>query len=298
MTTRSFRPAPRLLGRLWHSGLSVQLALIGIALVAVVGLFGPALAPSDPLAQDTANALAGPSLDHLLGTDYLGRDVLSRLLAGAPISLAAALSATLIGLTLGAIPGILSAFAPRPVEWASLRAVDTLLALPFILFAIAFAGLLGNGIWPAMIAIGILLAPGFFRIARAAVLQVVGAQYVEAAVLLGGSPVWIVRTHVWRAVAPTVAIAAVSSLGGALLVVSSLTFLGIGVEPPAPTWGGMLASDLEYLSQKPLGPVAPALAIILTVAALNVVADAARDALGVAHAKRRATREVRDGAAV
>ena len=154
MTTRSFRPAPRLLGRLWHSGLSVQLALVGMALVAVVGLFGPALAPYDPLAQDTANALTGPSLDHLLGTDYLGRDVLSRLLAGAPISLAAALSATLIGLTLGAIPGILSAFAPRPVEWASLRAVDTLLALPFILFAIAFAGLLGNGIWPAMIAIG------------------------------------------------------------------------------------------------------------------------------------------------
>lgn len=267
--------------RLWNAGAGVRIALLILALVAVVGVFGPVLAPYDPLAQDTANALQGPSPAHLLGTDYLGRDVLSRLLAGAPASLLAALLATTVGLVLGAIPGLLSVFAARPLEWGSLRIVDALLALPFTLFAIVFAGLLGNGLWPAMVAIGILLAPGFFRVARAAALSVTSAQYVEAAALLGASASWLVRRHVWRSVAPNVAVTAISALGGALIVVSSLTFLGIGVQPPAPTWGGMLASDLEYLSQRPLGPVAPALAIIITVGALNLLADASRDALGI-----------------
>lgn len=279
--------------RLWSSGPAVRIALAVLLGVAIIGVFGPALAPYDPLAQDTVNALQGPSLAHGLGTDYLGRDVASRLLAGAPLSLLSALLAMAIGLVLGAIPGILSVFAPRAVEWGVLRLVDALLALPFILFAIAFAGLLGNGIWQAMIAIGILLAPGFFRVSRAAALTVTSAQYVEAATLLGASSAWLARRHVWRAVAPTVAVAAISALGGALLVVSSLTFLGIGIQPPTPTWGGMLASDLEYLSQRPLGPAAPALAIIVTVGALNLLADASRDALGIdgrRPARRQSTR--------
>lgn len=284
----TLRPAqgPR---TLWNAGAGVRVALVVLALVALVGVLGPVLAPDDPLAQDTANALQGPSVAHLLGTDYVGRDVLSRLLAGAPASLLAALLATTVGLLLGAVPGVLSVFAARPLEWGSLRVVDALLALPFTLFAIVFAGLLGNGLWPAMIAIGILLAPGFFRVARAAALSVTSAQYVEAAALLGASASWLVRRHVWRSVAPNVAVTAIGALGGALLVVSSLTFLGIGVQPPAPTWGGMLASDLEYLSQRPLGPVAPALAIMITVGALNLLADASRDALGV-DAKGRSSR--------
>jgi peptide/nickel transport system permease protein len=281
MTRTETSSRPNFVLRLWGAGPAVRVALIGLLLIALAGVFGPALAPYDPLAQDTTIALQGPTLAHWLGTDYVGRDVLSRLLAGAPVSLLAALLAMTIGLVLGAIPGVLSVFAARAVEWMSLRLVDALLALPFILFAIAFAGLLGNGLWQAMVAIGILLAPGFFRVSRAAALSVTSAQYVEAAALLGASATWQVRRHVWRSVAPTVAVAAVSAIGGALLVVSSLTFLGIGVQPPAPTWGGMLASDLEYLSQRPLGPVAPALAIMLTVGALNLLADASRDALGI-----------------
>lgn len=267
--------------RLWRAGGDVRAALIVLLAVAVVGVLGPALAPFDPLAQDTAIALQGPTLAHWLGTDYLGRDVLSRLLAGAPTSLLAAVMATAVGLLLGALPGVLSVFSARPVEWGALRLVDALLALPFVLFAIVFAGLFGNGLWPAMAAVGILLAPGFFRVARAAARDVTTAHYVEAATLLGASSWWLVRRHVWRTVAPNVAVAAIAALGGALLVVSSLTFLGIGVQPPDPTWGGMLASDLEYLSQRPLGPVAPALAIIVTVGALNLLADASRDAFGL-----------------
>ncbi|WP_404475402.1 ABC transporter permease [Microbacterium aerolatum] len=268
------------IARLWAAGWTVRAALFVILGVAVVAAFGPLLAPYDPLAQNTSIALQDPSVAHVFGTDYLGRDVLSRLLAGAPASLLSALGAALIGLAIGAIPGALSAFAPKIGEWLSLRVVDALLSLPFILFAIVFAALLGNGLFQATLAIGILIAPGFFRIARAATLQVRDSQYVEAAAFLGASVWWVLRRHVWRQVAPNLVVASVSALGGALLAVASLTFLGIGVQPPAPTWGGMLASDLGYLSQRPLGPVAPALAIILTVGALNLLADAARDVLG------------------
>lgn len=268
------------IARLWAAGWTVRVALAVLLAVAVLAVAGPALAPIDPLAQDASATLQGPSAAHLLGTDYLGRDVLSRLLAGAPASLLSALGAMLLGALFGALPGALSAFAPKAGEWLSLRIVDALLALPFLLFAIVFAALLGNGLVQATIAIGILLAPGFFRIARAATLQIRDAQYVDAAMLLGASTGWILTRHVWRQVAPNLAVAAVTALGGGLLAIASLTFLGIGVQPPAPTWGGMLASDLGYLAQRPAGPVAPALAIVVTVAALNLLADATREALG------------------
>ncbi|MFJ4999528.1 ABC transporter permease [Microbacterium sp. NPDC088619] len=281
--------------RLWRTGWSVRIALLVLVGVALLAVAGPALAPQDPLAQNASAALQEPSLGHLLGTDYVGRDVLSRLFAGAPASLLSAIAAALIGLVLGAVPGALSAFVPKFAEWFSLRIVDALLALPFILFAIVFAALLGNGLVQATLAIGILVAPGFFRIARAATLRVRDSQYIDAAGYLGASAWWILRRHVWRQVAPNLVVASVSALGGALLAVASLTFLGIGVQPPAPTWGGMLSSDLGYLGQRPWGPLAPALAIIVTVGALNVVADAARDVLGspaVTPAKRKAVAHV------
>lgn len=272
---------------LWRAGWTVRLALFVLVGVAVLALCGPALAPQDPLAQDASAALQEPSLAHLLGTDYLGRDVLSRLFAGAPASLVSAFAAALIGLVLGALPGALSAFVPRIGEWLALRVVDALLALPFILFAIVFAALLGNGLTQATLAIGILVAPGFFRIARTATLRVRDSQYIDAAAYLGASAWWVLTRHVWRQVAPNLVVASVSALGGALLAVASLTFLGIGVQPPAPTWGGMLSSDLGYLGQRPWGPLAPALAIVITVGALNLVADAARDVLGADVPSRR-----------
>lgn len=260
---------------------TVSVAAVVVGIVAVLAVAGPVLAPYDPLAQDTALALHGSTPAHLLGTDYLGRDVLSRLLAGAPASLLSALAATLIGLLVGAVPGALSVFLPRVGEWLALRVVDALLALPFILFAIVFAALLGNGLVQATTAIGLLIAPGFFRISRAATLRVREAQYVEAATLLGASAWWVLGRHVGRQVAPTLVVAGISALGSALLAVASLTFLGIGVQPPAPTWGGLLANDLGYLAQRPEGPLAPALAIVLTVAALNLLADAVRDRAAV-----------------
>jgi peptide/nickel transport system permease protein len=269
-------------------------AISAFVLTAVVllAIIGPFVAPYDPLVGDVRLVLAGPSADHWLGTDALGRDVLSRLLAGSPLSLLAAAEAVALGLVLGVVPGLLSVYLGRTFEWITLRLMDSLITLPFLVFAIAMTALLGNGLHQAMFAVGILVAPGFYRVTRSAALAAGNSQYVEAARLVGASPWWVLRTHLWRKVAPAVAVTTAGTLGAGLVIVSSLTFLGIGVQPPEPTWGGMLATDLGYLYQRPYGPFIPALLIMITVGALNGLADALRDATGIprTRAVRRASR--------
>jgi peptide/nickel transport system permease protein len=248
-------------------------ALIALAVVGLLAVAGGHLTPHDPLYQDPDQALHGLSPAHPLGTDYLGRDVLSRLIAGTGTTVVAAIESVGVGLLLGVAPGLASLWLGRGVEWVLLRAADSLMTLPFIVFAVAVTGILGNGLAQAMLAIGMLFAPLFFRVTRAAGLSLTRAQYVEAAALFGATRTRILRTHVWGKVVPTVAVTAAQATGGALLAVSSLTFLGIGVQPPAPTWGGVLASDLGFLAQQPWAPLIPAVLIAATVAALNTLAD-------------------------
>jgi peptide/nickel transport system permease protein len=257
---------------------SARIALAILAGVAFLAAFGPLIAPQDPLAQHTDTLLRGPSSAHWLGTDSLGRDVFSRLLAGSTVSVLAALQSVTIGLALGVLPGLFSVFLGRTFEWVSLRLVDALISLPFLVFAIAMTALLGNGLIQAMFAVGILITPAFYRVTRAAALSVANAQYVEAARLMGASTWSIIAWHAWRKVLPAVAVTTASMTGVCLAIVASLTFLGIGVVPPTPTWGGVLATDLKTLYDRPFGPLAPATLIISTVWALNAIADAMRDA--------------------
>jgi peptide/nickel transport system permease protein len=259
------------------AGVLTSIVLLGVLVLAV---FGPALAPYPPNLQDPAAVLAGPSAAHWLGTDYVGRDVLSRLLAGAPLSVFTAVEAVGIGFVLGVVPGLTSVYFGRAWEWFTLRLMDGLLALPFMIFAIAVAALLGNGLQPAMLAIGILLAPGFYRITRSAALSFTNTQYATAAELFGSSTLRTIRVHVWGKIVPVLFVSTANAIGSGLIVVASLTFLGIGVQPPEPTWGGMLASDLGYLYQRPYGPFIPSALIMVTVAALNWLADAVRDTSG------------------
>ena len=220
--------------------------------------------------------------EHWLGTDNLGRDTFSRLLAGSRVSVLASLEVALVALAVGAIPGILSVYLGRVFEWGTLRLADTLVALPFLLFAVAVTALLGNGLTQAMLVTGVLVSPLFYRVSRAATLTVARSQYVEAAVIAGASVGWVVRRHGWAKVLPPIAIALAQTIGVGFIIVSSLTFLGIGVQPPAPTWGGLLASDLGYLDYQPWAPLAPALLIMATVWACNLLADAIRDVSGEA----------------
>jgi peptide/nickel transport system permease protein len=266
----------RTLRRTWQFRIA-RLALAVLAVVALLAVFGGQLAPHDPLAQDPNHILSGPSGSHLLGTDYLGRDVLSRLLAGTGLSVVGALEATGVALVIGIIPGLASLWLGRVFEWAALRAVDALMTLPFTLFAIAAIGVLGNGLNQAMIALGVLLSPLFFRVTRAAALGLRQSPYVEAAELMGASRSWVLRVHIWSKVLPTVAVTTAQVLATSLLTVASLTFLGLGVQPPAPTWGGMLATDLGYLAQQPWAPVLPGVLVMITAGALHLLADALRD---------------------
>jgi peptide/nickel transport system permease protein len=276
----------RTLRALWRIP-SARLALLVLLGVALLAVFGGALAPHDPLKQYTDDVLQGPSGTHLLGTDYVGRDVLSRLMEGTRLSVVGAVEAVLIGGVLGVPSGLASAWLGPRLEWLTLRVSDTLVILPFTVFAIAVAGTLGNGLQQAMIAIGILISPIFFRVTRAAALGLRKVQYVEAAELMGATEWWTLRRHIWAKVLPNVAVTAAHATGAALLVVASLAFLGLGVTPPAPTWGGMLSSDLGYLAQQPWAPVFPALLMMATVGSLNLLADAIREATGATEAPRR-----------
>jgi peptide/nickel transport system permease protein len=259
---------------------SAQIAIVILLIVLFFAIFGSALAPENPLAINAGALYQGPSAHHLLGTDYLGRDVLSRLMAGTRLSVLTALEAVVIGLVIGAPLGVATVFLGKAFDFWANRVSDALMTLPSIFFAVAVTAALGNGLVQAMFPIGILLIPGFFRITRAATLEFARAQYVEAAELLGGSKLHVIRVHVIRKVLPTIAVTAASAAGGALLAVSFLTFLGIGVQPPAPTWGGVLSSDLDYLSQAPWAPFIPGALIAITVGALNALADAFRDRVG------------------
>lgn len=249
--------------------------LVGVAFLVVAGGW---LAPHDPLAQHPQQMLQGPGAGHLLGTDYLGRDVLSRLMAGTRVSVLGAIEAVAAAALIGILPGLASAWLGARFEWAALRVADTLMVVPFTVFAIAVVGTLGNGLHQSMIAIGILMSPLYFRVTRAVTLGLRQQQYVEAAELMGASQWWILRRHIWSKVMPTLAVTTAQAIGTALLVMSSLTFLGLGVTPPAPTWGGMLASDLAYLSEQPWAPIFPGLLIMITVGSLNLLADVVRDA--------------------
>jgi peptide/nickel transport system permease protein len=256
---------------------STQIALGILGVIAILALFGGALAPDNPLAQNTGAVLQGPGGAHWLGTDYLGRDVLSRLMAGTGRSVVGALEAVAVGLVAGVAPGLASLWLGRTFEWIALRIVDAFMTLPYVVFAVAVTGIFGNSLNTAMLAVGALIAPRYFRIARAAALGLTRAQYVEAAELFGASRRRILRTHVWGKILPTIAVTTAQALATALLIVSSLAFLGLGVEPPLPTWGELLSSDLDYLAQQPWAPLVPGLLIMITAGALNALADAIRD---------------------
>jgi peptide/nickel transport system permease protein len=257
----------------------IAVTLLGIILF--LAIFGPLLAPDAPNST-VGTQLQGPSGSHLLGTDYVGRDVLSRMLSGSTLSVLGALMVVVIALVVGAIPGLLSVYLGRVFEWVSLRVIDTLIALPFLVFAVAMTALLGNGVVQSMFAVGILLSPVFFRVARSSALSVARSEYVEAATLSGASTSWVMRKHFLSKVIPPISISISTTLGTGLVVIASLTFLGIGVQPPTATWGGILASDLQYIAIQPLAPIVPVVVILAAVLGCNLLADAVRDVSGEA----------------
>jgi len=258
-------------------------AVLGLCLVGAVALaamVAPALAPHDPDAIDTARRLARPlTAGHLLGTDEFGRDLLSRLLHGARISLAVGLAATALAALAGSVCGLLAGFFGRWVDQAIMRGIDTLMAFPYFLLAIAIIAVLGPGLVNGMVAVAIVNIPFYGRIVRATVLAVKQTEYVEAARALGISEMRLSLTHVLRNCLAPLIVAVTLNVGGMITALAGLSFLGLGVQPPTSDWGSMLASSRQYINVAPHVAAFPGVAIFLTVLGFNLLGDGLRDAL-------------------
>jgi len=256
------------------------LGLCLVAMMAIAAVVAPALAPHDPDAIDTARRLARPfTHGHWLGTDEFGRDLLSRLLYGARISLVVGLAATALAALAGSVCGLLAGFFGRWVDQAIMRGIDTLMAFPYFLLAIAIIAVLGPGLINGMVAVAIVNIPFYGRIVRATVLAVKQTEYVEAARALGVSEVRLSLTHVLRNCLAPIVVAVTLNVGGMITALAGLSFLGLGVQPPTSDWGSMLANSRQYINVAPHVAAFPGLAIFLTVLGFNLLGDGLRDAL-------------------
>jgi peptide/nickel transport system permease protein len=253
--------------------------LVVIVLFVMVAVLAPVIAPYDPIATSWTAIRKAPSFAHWMGTDENGRDVLSRVIFGAQASLLAGVVSVLIAAGIGVPAGLAAGFAGSWIDAVLSRVVDAMLACPFLILAIALAAFLGPDLMNAMIAIGVSTAPRFMRVARAATLDAASNEYVEAARAVG-NPAWrIAWRHVAPNIVPPVLVQGTLAIAAAIIAEASLSFLGLGQQPPAPSWGSMLNSAQRFLSQAPWLAIFPGLAIFLCVLSFNLVGDGLRDAL-------------------
>ncbi|HET7341214.1 MAG TPA: ABC transporter permease [Methylomirabilota bacterium] len=247
------------------------------ALVLAVG--APLLAPYDPLRQDLGHALARPGYAHLLGTDNIGRDVLSRVIWGTRISLLAGFVSVALAFTAGGTLGLVAGYSGGRVDGVLMRAMDAVLSFPPLVLALALGAVLGAGLTGVLIALGVVYTPTFARIMRGQVLGISARDYVDAARALG-APAWrIACRHVLPNAATPLVVQASLSVAFAILAEASLSFLGLGVQPPAASWGSMINAGRGYLQQAPWIVFGPGAALFVTVVGLSFVGDAVRDAL-------------------
>jgi peptide/nickel transport system permease protein len=258
---------------------AAALGLVVIAIVVLVALFAPWVAPYDPLATSWTAVRKGPSAAHWFGTDEIGRDVLSRVIWGARASLLAGIVSVLISLSIGVPVGLLAGYAGGKVDMLIARLTDAVLACPFLILAIALAAFLGPSLTNAMIAIGISATPVFVRLTRAQTMSMKAEDFVLAARAIGNPPWRIALRHVLPNVVPALIVQATLAIAAAVIAEASLSFLGLGQQPPAPSWGSMLNVAKNYIDNAPWMAVWPGLSIFALVLSFNLVGDGLRDAL-------------------
>ncbi|MGH2560140.1 MAG: ABC transporter permease [Thermomicrobiales bacterium] len=261
--------------------LSRPLGVAGAALIvllSVTAMLAHLVAPFDPTAQP-ADRLLAPGSTYWLGTDEFGRDILSRILYGARVSLQVGAISVGIALVAGSVLGVISGFFLGMVDSLVQRVVDIMLAFPAVILIIAISGVLGPSLVTAMIAIGIVYAPNFARIVRGPTLVVMQQQYVEAGRAIGAGSARLMIRYVLPNVMAPIIVQATLALSTAILAEATLSFLGLGTQPPDPSWGTMLGSGRKYMETAPWVAIFPGLAIALTVLGFNLLGDALRDAL-------------------
>ena len=263
----------------WRLNAGATVSLLFLCVVALLSVAAPLIAPYSPTAQDLSNTLAESSAAHWLGTDDLGRDVLSRLIHGAAASLFSSFLAVGVAVVLGVPVGLLAGFLGGWVDEAISRGIDTLLSFPAIVLAIAVTGALGIGLINGMIAVGIVFAPQLARLVRARTLVVRQELYVDAARCFGASTGRILWRHVLPNTVQPVIVQVTLLLAGALLAEASLSFLGLGIQPPLASWGAMLARAYQNMEFAPSQMYPPGLAILCTALAFNALGESLRVAL-------------------
>jgi peptide/nickel transport system permease protein len=252
--------------------------LIIVALVVLVALVAPLISPYTPTVQ-IGRRLQLPSARFLLGTDEFGRDILSRIIYGTRISLYVGAISVGLALLIGGTIGLVSGYFGGLLDNLLMRLVDIVFSIPSLILAIAIAGLLGPNLRNAMIAIGIVYAPTYARLVRAAVLAIKNLPYIEAATLIGGSTWHTITRHLIPNISPPLIVQTSLLLSTAILAEASLSFLGLGTQPPDPSWGTMLGSGRKFMELSPWVAVAPGIAIVITVLGFNFLGDGLRDVL-------------------
>jgi peptide/nickel transport system permease protein len=252
-----------------------------LLLLTAAALFAPAIAPGDPLAQTLDEGLSPPSPEHFLGQDKLGRDVLSRLLHGARLSLAVGFLTVAVSLAVGVSAGSLAGFLGGTADRLFVHACDILMAFPGILLAIGITAVRGPSFGNVLFALSILGWVGYARVARAQVLKLKGMEFVESARAVGGKPSRLLAAHILPNALSPILVEATFGIGRAIVAEAGLSFLGLGVAPPAPSWGAMIGEGRHFLFVAPYLVTVPGAAILLTVMSFNFVGDGLRDALDV-----------------
>jgi peptide/nickel transport system permease protein len=254
-------------------GLVIVLAFVAVALIT------PWIAPYDPLLPDFAQILTKPGPQHLLGTDELGRDILSRILYGSQISLLVGLVAVGLAALVGVPLGLTAGYYGGTFDNVVMRIIDVLMAFPSILLAIVIVSILGPNLQNAVIAVGVFTVPAFARLARGEVLSIKNQEYIEAARAMGASDLWILAWHILPNIISPLIVWSTLNVSSAILTAAGLGFLGLGAQPPSPEWGAMLAKGREYLLVAPHLTTYTGLAILLLALGLNLLGDGLRDIL-------------------
>jgi ABC-type dipeptide/oligopeptide/nickel transport system permease subunit len=275
---REYSEVRRILGVFFRRKVSV-FGLVVIVAVIVMGIFAPLIAPYDPLESDLDLVTQNPSRDHLLGTDAVGRDVLSRIIFGTRTSLMVGLVALIVGAFIGQVLGLAAAYFGGRFESLVMRVIDAIMSIPPLLSAMVIAAVLGGGLLNLIIALAFSEIPVQARLMSAQVLTVKQNDYILASRARGASNLLIMLRHIVPNAYPPLLVAMTVDLGMLILAEAGLSFLGIGINPPTPSWGGMVSEGYKYIFDYPTLAIAPGVAIMLTVFAFSMVGDGLRDAL-------------------
>ena len=263
----------------WRRSPLTVAGLTLIAILALMAVFAPLIAPADPIKQVLASRLKPPSPEHWLGTDQLGRDLLSRMIFGARVSLVIGIVVVGLAASIGTLIGLIAGYAGGWLDEGLMRITDVFFAFPALILAMAISGALGPSLTNAMIAIAVVSWPVYARLVRAQTLSLRELEYVEAARSLGSSADRIIWRHILPNTLAPILVQASFDMGGAILSAAGLSFIGFGAQPPTPEWGVMISEGRNYIATQPWLSLFPGLAILFTVAAFNLIGDGLRDAL-------------------